>query len=382
MNQFPIRISFAVTLCAVVLCAGCTSENGGPLQVTGQIEGQSVAAGSRVGGRISEVFVEEGDSVTKGQLLIQIEDAEAQAMVASAEALLAQTEAALMKLEAGARPEQLQQAKAAVEEAQQRYQMALQGARSQEIAAARGAVDTAKAQLTQAEKEFERQKSLFDQGGTAQRLLDSAEHGVAAAKGVHRSAVEQLDLLVQGTRDEQISVAKAILDRATAAFEELENGAREEDRAAAKATRDAASAEVDRANTVLREMKVEAPMDGVVESLDVLPGDIVRPGPIIEIVDPDDLELKVYVSAAYLGHIRLGQAIELTTDSHGDRVFRGSIRHIATVGEFTPRNLQTEEERVQQVFGITISLTSEEGALRAGMSATAHVAGVDASEDS
>jgi HlyD family secretion protein len=102
---------------------------------------------------------------------------------------------------------------------------------------------------------------------------------------------------------------------------------------------------------------------------------LVKPGAIVSIVDPEDLKLYVYVSAAMLGHLRLGQKVPLTTDSDGAEIFEGTITYVAPAGEFTPRNLQTKEERVQQVFGVKLKLNSAGGHLRAGMTVTAHLPG-------
>ena len=179
-------------------------------------------------------------------------------------------------------------------------------------------------------------------------------------------------MLLNGTRDKQIAMAKAARDRTCAARDLLYNGTRQEDIDAARAARDAAAAQVAGANVALDEMTVVAPMDGLVEVLDVEPGDLVAPGPIVSIVDPERLELTVYVSAAALGAVRVGQAVEMTTDSHGATRFPATITYIASDGEFTPRNLQTEEERVQQVFAVKLAFDSAGGKLRAGMTATVH----------
>ena len=120
-------------------------------------------------------------------------------------------------------------------------------------------------------------------------------------------------------------------------------------------------------------MQIKAPQAGIVESLDVRPGDLIQPGPIVRVVDPEDLEVTVYAGAALLGHLRIGQALRFTADAFGPETFTGPIRRIASEGEYTPRNLQTEEERVQQVFGVTLDLDTKGGRLRPGMTITAHI---------
>ncbi len=369
-NRF--RCSILITFCtAFVLSSlsGCDRASD-TVRVSGQIEGHPIAVGSRVGGRISEVLAREGQSVRKGDVLFRIESAEAEAELLAARATLAQTEAQLKKMEAGPRPEEILAAEASAASAKAHYDEALAGARSQEIEAARALADAARADVDEARSEFERQANLFDANVAPFAAKDQASHRLEAAKGTLQSAEKQLDLLVQGTRDEQIAMAKAAFDGATAQLDELRNGSRAEDVDAARAARDQAAAQVKRGEVTLAEMTVASPVDGVVETLDLRPGDIVSAGPAARIMDPNDLDLTVYVGAALLGHLAVGQRVSFTTDSHGAETFEGEISFIASNGEFTPRNLQTEEDRVQQVFAVKIHTGSGDGKLRAGMSGT------------
>jgi len=357
----------------VLLALGCSSNRHGVLSVTGQIEGIGVDVGSRVGGRVSEVPLEEGAHVKAGDVLLRLESDEADAAVAAAEARLAQAEAALERLTAGARLEEIRQAEAAAAQAEEQYRMAVKGARSQEIDSARALADAARAQRDQALADFRRTERLYAEAAVSQQLYDKAKHAHEAAEAQYKAAREQLDLLLSGTRAEQVNMAKAAFDQAQAFLDLLKNGARSEDVAAARAVRDMAAADVERAKVAAREMVITSPRDGVIESLDLHPGDLVKPGAVARIVDPDDLELIVYVGAWALGKLRLGQEVVVTTDSLGAEEFKGVIAQIATEGEYTPRNLQTQEERVQQVFGIKVKLDSAGGKLRAGMGATAHL---------
>ena len=356
-----------------LLLAGCLGRNGDFVEVTGQIEGTTVRAGSRIGGRVSEVLAEEGDAVKAGDVLVRLDAREADALVAASAAGLAQAEAVLAKLEAGARPEQLRQAEAAATRAEEQYRMAEKGFRSQEVQAAGAAADAARAQRDQARAEFQRVERLFASAAVSQQVYDAGKHAFEAAEAQYDAARDKFDLVASGMRTEEIAMAKAGYEQAMAGLDELRNGARAEDIAAAKAARDAAEAEHRRAVIAAEEMVVTSPRDGVVESLDMHPGDLVKPGAIVSIVDLEDLELTVYVSAAMLGHLRVGQRVTFITDSHGDETFEGGIEQIATEGEFTPRNLQTQEERIQQAFGVKIALNSAGGQLRAGMAATAYL---------
>jgi multidrug resistance efflux pump len=347
--------------------------NGNGATVSGQIEGRAIHAGSRVGGRVIEAPVREGDRVESGTVLLRLDAAEAEATVAAARANLARLDAALQKVINGATPEQLQQAEAAKAAADARYQLALSGARSEEIKAAAAAADAARAQRDNATREHARLKKLLAEAAIAQQQYDQAASLAEAAEANWRAAHERYAALLSGAREEELAIAKADADRATALLEELRKGAREEDIAAARAARDAAAADLARAESLLAEMVVTAPTAGVVESMDLRPGDIVRPGPLLRLVDPDDLEVTIYVSALYLGQLRLGDEIRLTSDAHGSETFTAHITYIAQQGEFTPRNLQTKEERVQQVFAVKLRLDSHGGKLHAGMTVAAHL---------
>lgn len=354
------------------LLAGCSADKDGVLQVTGQIEGRGVNAGSKLGGRVVEVPAQEGQAVKAGDVLLRLDDAEAQAVLAAAKANEAKAAALVAKLQTGATAEQVRQAEAAVDAARQQYELAVKGPREEEIRAASAAVDAAHAQSQTAKGELERLQPLADREAVSKMELDRARGMADAAAAQTNMAAQKLSALESGARPEEIAAAKAALDRAQAMLDEVKAGARVEDIAVAKGAQDAALADVQRAEAALREMTVVAPIDAIVESVDVRAGDLIKPGAIVRLVNPEDLEMNAFVSALMLGQVRLGQKVPITTDAHGAERFEGEIIYIAAEGEFTPRNLQTEEERVQQVFKVKIKLDSAGGKLRAGMSATAH----------
>ena len=185
-----IQPSRAITVLSMyflvaVLAGGCHNGEDSTLRVTGTIEGTTIGVGSRVGGRIAEVGIKEGDAVTTTQVLVKLECGEQQAALNAANAKVAQAQATLERLENGARPEELAQAKAAAETAEAAYMMALSGARSQEIAAARATADAAKAQLDTAASAYDRIKKLREGAAVSQQAYDTALHRFEAAQNQH-----------------------------------------------------------------------------------------------------------------------------------------------------------------------------------------------------
>ncbi len=365
----PTGVFFLLALCA------CQPMQGTSMAITGQIQGNGVDVGSRVGGRVAEVPVHEGDTVQAGDVLLRLEDSDAQALVHAAEADLARAESLVAKLEAGATEEQLHQAESAAKTAEERLRMVENGARNEDKRAAKAAVDAAASQSANTRTDYERINTLYARGAVSQSEYDRVRTAMDTMAAQYKVAKEKLDALNNGARVEEVAMAKADYERARAALDEVKRGPRAEDKAAAKAARDAAAAAVERARVNLREMTVTAPSKGVVESLDLRPGDLVKPGAVARIIDPEDLKVTVYMGAALLGQIKLGQKVSLTADAHGSERFEGEIYFIASEGEYTPRNLQTQEERVQQVFGVKLRLNSNGGKLRAGMTVIAHVPG-------
>ena len=368
-----LGIALGLTVLLIVAGGGCGGRGAHRADVTGQIRATTVGVGSKVGGREEEVLVQEGDRVHPGDVLVRLDSKDAQAAFSAAQAKRDQAQAMLTKLKTGARPEELRQAEAAAVRADEQYQMAIRGARSQEIKGAVAAADAARAQRDEARATFRRVEELFGKDAVSQSQLDQAKHALEAAQGQYEAARQRQELAMAGARSEEINMAKAAADQAAAALDLVRNGARQEDLDAAEAAVAAAEADVARAKTALDEMAVVSSIEGIVESIDIHPGDLVKAGALVSIVNPDDLEMYVYVSEVMLGYLQVGQQVSMTMDSFGREQFPARIVYVAPQGEYTPRNLQTTEERVQQVFGVKLKFDSAGGRLKAGMSGTAHL---------
>ncbi|HOQ31594.1 MAG TPA: efflux RND transporter periplasmic adaptor subunit [Candidatus Hydrogenedens sp.] len=364
---------FVILLISSIVFCSCNKEERTSFLVSGQIECKVHTPGSTVGGRVIDVFVREGDVVKKDTTLIQFDCAQQEAMYQSALAGVKRAESLVEKLKKGATEEELRQVENAVKTAEAQYRLLLTGAREEDKQSAKATLESAKSAFEIAKQDYERAERLFNEGAISKKEWEQTKILFEKAKAEYRVAEERHKQLQKGARDEEIEAAKANWERSVAMFDEIKRGPRVEDIRSAESALESARAELSRAETVLKECTVKSPIDGIVESVSVRKGDIVPPGPCIRIVNPDDLEMVIYVPAYILGHISIGQTLNFYTDAHKNETFSGKIIYIASEGEFTPRNLQTQEERIQQVFAVKLSLNSYGGKLRAGMTATVKV---------
>lgn len=373
-----------LTLCAALLfsalAAGC-GETGGisSLFASGRIEVTEVAVSSKVGGRVAGLLVEEGDEVKAGRLLAVLEGEElqaelkrARAQVVAAEAKVAQARLAL-QVERTRVATEIEQAEASLKAAEERWAMLREGPRREEIEEARAAVDEMKARMADALLHLGRMRELFQEGAVAKQQLDQAEKEHEARGAQHRAALERLRLLEAGYRQEEIKVAEAELERAKAGLRMAQANAAQLDvkareLQAAEASLKEAKALVERLEVQVRELQVFSPLDGVVMTKGVEVGEVVPAGKALFVIG--DLEhpwIKVYIPAEKLGQVRIGQKAKVKPDAFPGREFHGQVTWIASEAEFTPRNVQTKEERITLVYAVKIALQNEGRLLKAGM---------------
>ncbi|HEU0035139.1 MAG TPA: HlyD family efflux transporter periplasmic adaptor subunit [Kofleriaceae bacterium] len=345
-----------------------------PFEWAGTVEARAVTVGSRAGGRVKTVLVREGDHVAAGQPLVELEPGDLEAQRAIARAQLAQAQAAYDKLKGGARPEEIEQAKARTALASAALTETRRGPRGEEIAAAQARLAQIQAQVDKAQLDAERARKLL-----ASRAIPAAEAEVAEtnlkATIAQRDAQKQVvDQLKAGARSEEKAQAAARLAEAEAAAKLVISGARVEDLRAADAQVAAAKARLDQLEVTIGELTVRAPSATRVESLDLRPGDLVAPNaPVATLLEDSQLFVRIYVPETELGRVKVGDRVQVHVDAF-DRGFAGVIEHINARGEYSPRNLQTADERADQVFAIKIALVEGKDVLRAGMAAWIEVA--------
>jgi HlyD family secretion protein len=341
-----------------------------PFVVSGFIEADEIRVGSRVGGRLAEVFVNEGQTVRRGQPLYRIDPFDLQAQLAEAQATLASYAAEHDRLKSGYRPQEIEQARAKRDQAAARLQQLEAGPRPAEIQIAREKVNSAAATLELAESEYQRINRLHEQNQAAPAEYDKAVRERKNAVAESAAARQELALLEEGTRKEEIAQARAALAETQGALALVESGFRKEEIARAAAQMQAAEARVAEIKTRMGELTVTAPTDCVVEAIELRPGDLVGPNaPTAAVLDLSRMWVRTYVPEARLGDVRLGEVVPIRVDSFPGQEFRARVVFIAQQAEFTPRNIQTPEERSKQVFRAKVRLMEGQDVLRVGMAA-------------
>jgi HlyD family secretion protein len=324
-----VRVHGAWVLVPVLAIASCGSRGDeGPARATGYVEATEVRVAPEVGGRVLEVAVEEGDRVAAGALIARLDTADAELALTRARAERDQAVAQLRLLQAGARAEDIRQARAQAE-----------AARS-DVAAAESEVQSATADLQRFEKLLEANAGSRKQRDDAATRREIAEARVGAARERVRAADEVVARLRSGSRPEEIAAARARVATVDAQIAALEK--------------------------TLQDATLRSPLAGIVTSKLVDAGEMVAPrAPMVVVTELDKAWANVYVDEPIVPRLRLGQKATVITDA--DQRLEGTITFISPRAEFTPRNVQTAEERSKLVYRIKVSVDNREGILKVGM---------------
>jgi len=326
------------------------------LQGSGTVEARNIRVGSKVGGRIDKVLVREGDPVDAGQILITFDEKELQAS-------LEQSRATAEKAVRGFRPEEIAEARAAAAQAKAEYDQRRNGYRQEDIDAAQAELDRAAADEIRTHLDFQRYDALARKDLVSKQQRDTAEANWKMALAQKENAQHKLDELKRGYRPEEVAAAEARYHQTQATLEKFERGNRREDVESAKA-----ALAYDEAR--YRERQVLAPAAATIEVLDVRPGDLIPPNtPVATLLERDQIYVRIYIPETLIGHVHLGQKAEIRVDSFPNQIFKGVVEQINQQAEFLPRNVQTREERVHQVFGVKVRIEDTSHRVLAGMAA-------------
>lgn len=315
-------IVIAVVLAVFLIKRFSVTQDDGSLLVSGNVEVTEVNMGFRSPGRVLGLFIEEGQKVKKGDRLAVLDSAEVSGYVSQNRALLNEAVIRLDELKAGARPQELQQADASLKQAE--------------------------AELSKAKKDFERAESLFKQEVITAQQTDTAKKTYDIAISQHKKATEALSLVKEGPRKEAIKAAEQRVRQAEAVVRVSEER--------------------------LKDTVIYAPASGIILRKNVEAGEMVSAGmPVYTIGDLENPWIRVYVKEDKLGLVKLGQKADVRTDSYKDKTYEGFVTYISSEAEFTPKNVQTQEERVKLVFGVKVSVKNINNELKPGMPADVRI---------
>jgi HlyD family secretion protein len=306
-------------LILLAMAVGCGGTHGGSIEASGTVEATEADLGFQAPGRIDSLLVEEGARVGTGQRLATLDTREAAARRAVAAAQLLAQRARLAELERGYRPEEIAQSKSALRAAEQR--------------------------LADATRDRNRTRNLFRGGAVSQQSLDGAETAWALAEAERDRMRDQAQMLASGPRIEQIAAQRALVAAALAAVEQ--------------------------ADAALAFAEIRAPFPGTVSRRLREPGEVVGAGaPVITLSNPADRWVRIYVREDEVGRVSLGQRATIRVDAYVDRLFEGEVSFVAGEAEFTPRNVQTREERVKLVYRVKVRVVGDTTeVLKPGLSA-------------
>ena len=317
----PVIISAIYFLMAAACRQNADSSR---LAVTGTVETTTVQASFKVSGRLKDRLVDEGQQVKAGQIVARLEDDELkdERRLRSAEQQAA--EATLADIKAGSRRE--------------------------EIAAAEAMLERLKAEAERAGRDAARAEALYKKEVIPRKELDAARAAKDASAAAVREGEQRHKLVKIGPRPDIVRQGQARLDGAKAASSLSE--------------------------TRLSHAVLASPLAGFVLAKHAEPGELLAAGaPVITVARLDEVWVRAYIPETALGRVKLGQSVKVTSDTWPGRVYQGTVSFIASEAEFTPRNVQTEAERVKLVFRIKITILNPKQELKPGMPVDAVIEG-------
>jgi len=392
------------------------------MKLSGTIEAKEITLACKVTGRVNNVLVEEGQVVRAGQPLVEIALPELQAQREKQQAEIELREARLLELRNGARSAELARARALADQAYLNWRMLKSGYRAEDIGMANAQrqeaerqlallqtgyrieeVDQAQAQMEEkkthlqwAERDYERYQLLASDGAVSVReademktrrdeaksALDAASKNYAkyrvgpradeilAARERLKFSQEREHMMLKGPRPEEIGMAWQQYAQAKAALDLLSEGTRFEQIAQSKAALEEAKAALAELDAQLEDKTICSPADAEVSVMDLHKGQILAANkPVLKLTRLDNMWIRLYIPEHQLSRVRMGQKVDLTADSFPGKTFHGKIVQIPSTAEFTPRNIQTSEERASQVFGLKVAIDNRQRLLRGGMNA-------------
>lgn len=318
-----------LTLICAALAAACGDDGqANTLRVSGHVEATEVQVAAEVGGRLVELRVAEGDRVKRGDLLARLDTRDTELQIDRARADRAAADAQLRLLQAGSRAEDIRQAQAQVE-------------------AAETDAAAAQAELKAAETDLERFEALLRANAGSQKQRDDAKTRADVAREKVRGGADRVRAAREG-------------------LARLRAGARPQEIDAARARVAAVDAQIATLEKSLEDAEVVSPANGIVTTKLVEQGELIPPRtPLVVVADLDHAWANLFVPEPMVPRVKFGQAATVFTDA--GQAINGKVTFISPKAEFTPRNVQTADERSKLVYRIKVSVDNSQGVLKQGM---------------
>lgn len=375
---------FALLLCVILLVYfGQRSSRLDELYYSGTLEATQAELSFQAAGRITDIPVDEGESVVKEQVLAILDSSEYRSRYNQAKANLDAAKADLARLELSLEsykktlPADVERYEASVIALKAQVDQMEAGYRSQDIEKADYNLASLKASMEIALKNKERYDKLFADNIVSEKEHDSATLQYETALKAYESARANMDQMREGYRDEDVRAAKAklvegeaILKQARTNLSRIDMTQKEVE--AARARGQAAEAAFMLAETQLGYMELKAPFKGTITSRNIEPGEVVSIGQeVFSLADLTSMELKIYVDETDIGRVKPGQEADVTVDTFTDKVFKGKVSFISPEAEFTPKIIQTHKERVKLVYLVKVLIPNDSLDMKPGMPADA-----------
>jgi len=355
------------------------------LRASGTIEATDVDVSFQIAGRVIEVLAVEGQPVKAGDVLARVAADEFRERVRQIEASLdaavsqVRQQEKTIQMRRDVVEGQIAQARSQADASRVASERVREGNRPQEIRVAEAELAQAEAILAQRRADYDRVSGLVKEGVLPKAQLESAEAALRTAESTRDAASQRLGLSKEGSRRQDVAEAQAQVERAQAGVNVAEAGRQEVGiqmaaLVSAQAMEKQLRAQLETAKTQLSYTEIRSPMNGVVLTRNIEPGEFVNPGtPVVTVANIDDLWMNIYIPESQTGLVKLGQEVRVSVDSFPKEAFKGEITFVSSESEFTPKTILTEEERIKLVYRAKVALENTQQRLKPGMPADAEI---------
>lgn len=316
--KYIIKLLSVIVIISLTGCGNNKEKN--TIEASGTIESVNVTISSKSSGQIKKILFNEGDHVKKNDLLVEIDHD-------------------LLDI-------QLRQAEASLDLANAQLKLQISGSRKEDIRQTEDLLKQAKINLDQAKTDKDRMTELYNTNAVTKKQLEDAETRYDLTQSQYNASRENLQKIRNIVRPEEIDQSRANVKRNIASIDLLKQN--------------------------IEDCKIIAPVDGIISKKYLEEGENVAPNTsILKLSNLETVNLLIYVNEVELGKVKLGQQADISIDTYKDKVFKGKIIFISPEAEFTPKNIQTQDERTKLVFGVKIEIPNPQFELKPGMPADA-----------